>query len=65
MIFKKVIEDNNYDRLYKKIVFAIIDDTNAERNTDEGNYAPFAEVFGSTLTTVALDANLINIFENL
>lgn len=44
-LFKQVIDDNKYAYLFKKIVFAILDDRNAYNNNVDGNLIPFVEVF--------------------
>lgn len=42
-LFKKIIPE--YDKYYKFIIFAILDDSNAFKNNEKGNLANFTEIF--------------------
>lgn len=45
-LFKEVLHENEFNRVFKLVVFAIIDDHNAHReHNPQGNYLPFVEVF--------------------
>ena len=47
-LFKQVINENQYQSIFKCIAFAIIDDHNAhKKHNPDGNYSPFVNVFGT------------------
>lgn len=47
LLFKQVLAKHH--SLFKKVVFAIIEDNNSTRNNTEGNFKPFFEVFSGKL----------------
>lgn len=49
-LFHEVLMEKEFDRQFKEIVFAILEDRNSLRNTLEGNYIPFKEEFEGTNT---------------
>ena len=44
-LFHEVLREKEFDRQFKEIVFAILEDSNSLRNTREGNFIPFKEEF--------------------
>jgi uncharacterized protein (TIGR02452 family) len=50
LIFKSVIESNKYNHHFKKIIFAIIDDTNSKTNSIVGNHTAFKNAFNNNDT---------------
>lgn len=45
-LFAEVLETESYNKAFKKIVFAVLDDANAYReHNPEGNYIPFKRTF--------------------
>ena len=44
-LFHEVLTEKEFDRQFKEIVFAILEDRNSLRNTREGNFIPFKEEF--------------------
>lgn len=49
-LFHEVLMEKEFDRQFREIVFAILEDRNSLRNTLEGNYIPFKEEFEGTNT---------------
>jgi len=46
-LFQQVIKENSYDKQFKYIIFAVIDDHNAHKSHNpDGNYLPFVNTFG-------------------
>ena len=44
-LWREVLLEPEFKDQFEKVVFAILDDANARRNSSEGNYLPFKRTF--------------------